>query len=70
MCPLCVTTIALMTTGGTTAGGLAALVVRRFAPGKRRSIRPKEADRKDEFSQATENDDEGETRGSRSFSKR
>jgi hypothetical protein len=70
MCPLCVTTIAFMATGGTTAGGLAALVVRRFGPGKRSSIRAKEAHCKDEFSQATENDDEGETRGSRRFSKR
>jgi hypothetical protein len=63
MCPLCVTTIALMATGGTTASGLAALVVGRLGSGTRPSIRGNEAERKDKSSQATGNGDPGETHG-------
>jgi hypothetical protein len=35
MCPLCVTSLALMSTGATTAGGLAAVVMKSFGSRKR-----------------------------------
>lgn len=53
MCPICMTSIALMATGGSTAGGLAALVMTRFRCRKSTSIQSGKSERKDESSQAT-----------------
>jgi len=47
------TSIALMATGGSTAGGLAALVMTRFRCRKSTSIQSGKSERKDESSQAT-----------------
>jgi len=55
MCPVCMTSIALMATGGSTAGGLAALVVTRFRSRKRMSVQSGKSERKDESSQLTGN---------------
>ena len=48
MCPLCVTSLALMSTGATAAGGLAAVVMKRFGSRKRANIEFEKPERKDE----------------------
>ena len=53
------TSIALMATGGSTAGGLAALVMRRFGC-RNTIIESGKSERKDETSQATGNADKGD----------
>jgi hypothetical protein len=59
MCPLCMTSIALLATGGGTASGLAALVLTRFGS-RRAGIQSGEFERTDDSSQATENATHGD----------
>jgi hypothetical protein len=40
MCPACMTSIALIAAGGTSASGLAKLALTRFSAGKRTRVRP------------------------------
>ena len=54
------TSIALMATAGSTAGGLAALVTTRFGCRRSTSIQSGKSERKDESSQATGNTDKGD----------
>jgi hypothetical protein len=54
------TSIALMATGGCTAGGLAGLVLIRFGSSKRTSIRSSKSETKDSSSQAIGNSDKGD----------
>ena len=45
MCPFCITSIALVTAGGGTAGGVAALVLKQLMPVRRGNVRSDESKR-------------------------
>ena len=46
MCPVCMTSIALIATGGTSASGLAVLALTRFSARKRTRVRLRKRERK------------------------
>jgi hypothetical protein len=46
MCPACMTSIALIAAGGTSASGLAVLALTRFSARKRTRVRPRNPERK------------------------
>jgi len=63
MCPLCMTSIALLAAGGGSAGGLAALVLTRFGSKEPTGTERREFERKGESSQATRNAVKGGNHG-------
>jgi hypothetical protein len=52
MCPACMTSIALIAAGGTSASGLAVLALTRFSARKRTRVRPRKLELKGESSRA------------------